>query len=419
MSSFTYNQENFMTAAGASVSYVYDAEGRRVRKTAGSTVTEYFYAGAELISEKQGSTWTDYVFFDGQRIAKQTGSTAASAVYLHTDHLRSTRVCTDANGNSTGTCDYEPFGEIQPGSSCSVPTNFRFAGMEWDSDAGPNGLYHTLFRQYDPNQGRWMSVDPLSGTPDDPQSLNRYPYVGNDPVNFTDPLGLSHACPVGCTPVHSGHPDNPSPAGCSCPGGNQIPPGQCISVYVDGFPQGTVCPNSTHGGECLETFSYSSGSQNCTVCIGRYDATVSCSTPQPPKQDFASCVQANRFDNALRNLGTTFDLPGLSKAADYTLTSSVDKLQFNVTSAVVTGQLGGNLVASLAVPFTHTGPVHSTSVQHWAGSLISRATGSPVWGNAGKFLGRLASVPSAALTVGEGAYNGTTMVTCALNSLLH
>ena len=48
-----------MTAAG-STAYVYDAQGRRVRKTVGSTVTDYFYSGSELISEKQGSTWTDF-----------------------------------------------------------------------------------------------------------------------------------------------------------------------------------------------------------------------------------------------------------------------------------------------------------------------------------------------------------------------
>ena len=115
--------------------------------------------GSEAVSEKVGSVWTDYIFFGDQRIAKQTGS-SLSTTFLHADHLGSTRVCADANGNSNGTCDYEPFGELQPGTNCTVPTNFRFAGMGWDAEAG---LYHTWFRQYDPNQGRWMGVDLLSG----------------------------------------------------------------------------------------------------------------------------------------------------------------------------------------------------------------------------------------------------------------
>ncbi|MCL4524528.1 MAG: hypothetical protein M1453_00390 [Acidobacteria bacterium] len=179
-----------MTAASSTLgspSYTVDAQGRRVKKTVSGTTTDYFYVGADLIAEKTGSTWKDYIFFAGQRMAEQTGSTAASAIYLHTDHLGSTRRCTNADGSSAGTCDYEPFGENQPGTSCSVPTRFRFAGMDFDANTN---FYHTWFREYDPNQGRWMAVDPLPGSEDDPQTRNRYVYVRNDPINFIDPLGL-------------------------------------------------------------------------------------------------------------------------------------------------------------------------------------------------------------------------------------
>jgi RHS repeat-associated protein len=58
--------------------------------------------------------------------------------------------------------------------------------MQWDEEAQ---LYHTWFRKYDPNQGRWMSFDPLPGSLEDAQSLNRYTYARNDPVNYKDPLG--------------------------------------------------------------------------------------------------------------------------------------------------------------------------------------------------------------------------------------
>jgi len=67
--------------------------------------------------------------------------------------------------------------------------------MEWESESS---LYHTWFRQYDPSQGRWMSVDPLAGTTDNPQSQDRYVYVLDDPVNLTDPLGLFMARPPHC-----------------------------------------------------------------------------------------------------------------------------------------------------------------------------------------------------------------------------
>jgi len=185
--SFGFNAENFLTAAGAST-YTVDAQGRPTKKTVSGTTTNYFYSSSMVISEQQGSTWTDYIFFGNQRIAKQSGSTATTATYIHPDHLGSTRRCSDSSGNSNGVCDYEPFGELQPGSTCSnLPTNYRFAGMEWDSETS---LYHTWFRQYDPNQGRWMTVDPIPGSSDNPQSENRYELVLGDPVNSVDPLGL-------------------------------------------------------------------------------------------------------------------------------------------------------------------------------------------------------------------------------------
>ncbi len=60
--------------------------------------------------------------------------------------------------------------------------------MQFDQETG---LYHTWFPQFDPNQARWMSVDPLPGSADAPQSLDRYTNVLNDPVNLADPQGLS------------------------------------------------------------------------------------------------------------------------------------------------------------------------------------------------------------------------------------
>jgi hypothetical protein len=49
-----------------------------------------------------------------------------------------------------------------------------------------------MFRQYDSSGGRWMSADPYNGSidPGNPQTLNRYGYVGNNPLRYTDPSGL-------------------------------------------------------------------------------------------------------------------------------------------------------------------------------------------------------------------------------------
>ena len=79
-----------------------------------------------------------------------------------------------------------PFGD---GQTCTGTDSSRlhFTGDERDAETG---LDHTLFRQYQSLEARWLSVDPLGGDFSEPQSLNRYAYVENDPASFVDPSGL-------------------------------------------------------------------------------------------------------------------------------------------------------------------------------------------------------------------------------------
>jgi RHS repeat-associated protein len=129
--------------------------------------------------------------------------------WVLTDHVDSVRVVLDSGGNVIGRRDDLPFGDAlrdvnEPGqmgpmsAQTSGPTGLwtwsnsirtQFAGMEKDV---PTGLDHTMFRKYDSGWGRWTSPDPYGGSmsTSDPQSFNRYAYVSNDPVNFTDPAGL-------------------------------------------------------------------------------------------------------------------------------------------------------------------------------------------------------------------------------------
>jgi RHS repeat-associated protein len=72
--------------------------------------------------------------------------------------------------------------------SGTVDDPHKFAGMYLD---GESGLYYTWFRMYDPTLGRWLAPDPIAGDARDPGSLNRYTYVGNDPVNLNEPPACS------------------------------------------------------------------------------------------------------------------------------------------------------------------------------------------------------------------------------------
>jgi len=87
--------------------------------------------------------------------------------------------------------DYYPFGGERVITS-TRENHYKFTGLERDAESG---LDHTLFRQYAWNLGRWLSPDPDGGAVINPQSLNRYAYVLNNPTNLIDPLGLQGGGP--------------------------------------------------------------------------------------------------------------------------------------------------------------------------------------------------------------------------------
>ena len=125
-----------------------------------------------------------------------TYDTTGSGLHFYlNDPLGSRRVQTDAAGFPEQTCQNLPFGnQLYCTGALDTPTEDHFTGLEHDTESG---LDHAMFRQYESNAGRWTSPDPYDGSIDanNPQTLNRYAYVGNMPMNFTDPSGLM---PLGC-----------------------------------------------------------------------------------------------------------------------------------------------------------------------------------------------------------------------------
>ena len=108
------------------------------------------------------------------------------------DHL-SVRLTTDGNGNVVGEQGHFP--GVYPERSrrreswysISATTKWQFTTYERDAESG---LDYAIFRYDSSRLGRFMSPDPLAGAIFSPQSLNRYAYVLNDPINLIDPLGL-------------------------------------------------------------------------------------------------------------------------------------------------------------------------------------------------------------------------------------
>ncbi len=132
----------------------------------GSPSKEYIYSGSALLATIAGSTTT----------------------YHHADHL-SVRLTSDTSGTKIGEQAHYPFGESWYANSTT--TKWQFTSYERDPESGND---YAMFRSYVNRLGRFSSPDPIAGFLANPQSLNRYAYVRNDPNNFADPFGLDGYC---------------------------------------------------------------------------------------------------------------------------------------------------------------------------------------------------------------------------------
>lgn len=138
-----------------------------------------------MTEKNQDNVWSvGYIYLGGQMVAEYKNGTT---YFAHGDHLGSTRVATKVDKTMQASYDLMPYGES---SNPDTTITHKFTGLERDSKDSEPGLDDTWFRKYSALCGRWLSPDPLFGSPSDPQSLNRYAYVLNDPVNLIDPLGL-------------------------------------------------------------------------------------------------------------------------------------------------------------------------------------------------------------------------------------
>jgi RHS repeat-associated protein len=205
---YTWNGESQLSAV-AGVTYIYDGDGQRVKKSSG---TLYWYGGGAVPlaeTDLSGNTTNEYIFFGGARIARRDAS--GNVYYYFGDHLGSSRTIANSAGAVCYEADFYPFGgERVITNTCGQ--NYKFAGMERDSETGND---HTWFRYYASNLGRWLGPDPVAGDITNPQSLNRYAYVLNNPVNFIDPLGLDECT---WTPIDTGG------GILTCPLGPGLPP---------------------------------------------------------------------------------------------------------------------------------------------------------------------------------------------------
>jgi RHS repeat-associated protein len=190
----TYDFENRLIQHG-NVTMVYDGDGNRVSKTVGGITTRYLVddhnvTGFPQVFIESSSDGSSRKYVYGLERISQTRfnaitNTTQISFYLY-DGQSSVRELADAIGAITDTYDYDAYGNLIH-STGSTPNNYLYSGEQFDSDLG---LYFLRARYLDVSTGRFLTMDPLMGSPQDPLSLHRYLYAHDDPANRIDPSGM-------------------------------------------------------------------------------------------------------------------------------------------------------------------------------------------------------------------------------------
>ncbi len=193
-----FDAENRLKSAGG-VSYRYDGHSRRLSKEENGHKIYYVYSitGRLMVEDNwTHSTSRNQIYFNGQLLASH--DSADNVRILFKDHLGSTRSVVTVspggdwatNWETTEVYDYHPFGEPTVGLVDPDDVGERFTGKKRDG----NGLDYFGARYYDDGSTggyykpspRWISADSVTAHIYDPESLNKYAYVRNDPVNIID-----------------------------------------------------------------------------------------------------------------------------------------------------------------------------------------------------------------------------------------
>ena len=163
-------------------SFSYGPDGARSSKTFGSATTRYF-AGEDLLVDTANPTGllSSYLGADVRRVGLVTS-------WAHRDNLSSNRVMSFMSGGAATTKhDYGPFGQPLTSNGSVVLNAKGYINQRYDSETG---LEYLNARYFDNLMARFLNPDPLNPTASG-VGTNRYAYSGNDPINGSDPSGLS------------------------------------------------------------------------------------------------------------------------------------------------------------------------------------------------------------------------------------
>jgi len=188
---YAYDYQNRLTEItfpdGNVNAFSYYPDGRRLSATdKAGTTTYYIYDGDNLLLETDDgggvvARYTSGLSVDAWISMDREGATS----YYHQDDLNSVTGLTDDGETVVATYAYDVFGNMTSETG-SIVNPLRYTGRELDAESG---LYYYRARYYDTRVGRFFTEDLFPGSVANPLSLNKYPYVQNNPANFLDPYG--------------------------------------------------------------------------------------------------------------------------------------------------------------------------------------------------------------------------------------
>jgi len=189
-STYAYDSANRLATlkqgTALTYTYSYNGLGDRFKQVVNGVATTYTLDLNAGLTQVLADGTNTYLYGNG-RIAQYAGTTPA---YFLPDALGSVRQLTNSAGQVTLAKSYQPYGSVlsSAGSGTSI--------YGWDGEQRDNtGMVFLRARYYSSYLNQWIQPDPIIGQFTNPQTLNRYSYVNNNPINYTDPSGETACLP--------------------------------------------------------------------------------------------------------------------------------------------------------------------------------------------------------------------------------
>ena len=206
----SFNKPKRIDKGGTWVEFTYGADRGRIKQIDDTGRTLVYVAGAGARYEKETLTngTTRHLHYiaaggavvsiyqsQGQVSGGNETAVAEKETYLHRDHLGSIAAITSDSGAVLEQLSYDVWGKRRNATgwtdaTTQLTSNETHRGFTGHEMLDAVGLVHMNGRVYDPDLGRFISADPFIQFADNPQSFNRYTYVLNNPLSFTDPSGF-------------------------------------------------------------------------------------------------------------------------------------------------------------------------------------------------------------------------------------